>query len=242
MTYAKYLVDGFDGTSVDSTVWFVTGGAYITENGDGYLHITGDSSYPFVDTNHYHDLTTNMFAVKWFAGTGTPTSSSRFIIQATDSANNQLRLSPHPIDNTWDLAASGSATVSGTLSGTGLGTDLADGTWFGIGMLGSDNILRCYKSTDDGATWTQFASCTVGGTFTKTAVKLRIQAGHFTGTESPTWACKIGQCAIYQTPSQKAKARFGGAFVEASVKVRVGGAWVRATPKLRAGHTWTSSK
>lgn len=240
MTYAKYKLDGFDGSSVDTTIWFVTGSAYIVESG-GLLQITGDSSYPFVDTNKYHDLTTNMFAVKWNAGSGTPTSSSRFILQATDSANNQVRVSSHPIDNSWDLAASGSATVSGTLTGTGLGTDLANGTWFGLGMLGSDNILHCYKSTD-GLTWTQFASCTVGGTFTKTAVKFRIQAGHFTGTESPTWHSNIDEAAVWQTPSQKAKTRVSGAWVESSVKVRVGGAWVRATPKLKSGHTWTSSK
>lgn len=240
MTYAKYLVDNFNGSSIDTTVWTINGSSHMAESG-GFWKITTDTSYPFIDTKKTHDLSQNIWAVKWNAGSGTATSSVRFIVSAHDSANNEIRISAHPIDNTWDLSSGGSATVSGTLTGTGLGTALANGTWWGLGMLGSDNIIRVYTSTD-GKTFTQFGSATVGGTFAKTAVTCRLQCGYFTGTESPTWASNIDEAAVFQTPSQKAKTHFGGAWVESSVKVRIGGAWVRATPKLRNGHTWTSSK
>lgn len=242
MTNVETVLDAFNDGALSTTIWNVTGSSFITETGT-QLHITGDVSYPFIQSKTHYDLTTCILAVKWDAGTGTATASSQFIISVDDSSStpNQVILTSAVSGNAWGLQAGGSATVSGTTSGTGLGTSLADGTWIGLGMMGSDSILRAYKSTD-GVTWTQFASCTVGGTFTKTACKLRIQAGHFTGSESPTWKTNIDQASVWAATIQpRAKVRVGGAWLEAVPKVRVGGAWVVSHPRSRVSAGWLNS-
>jgi len=237
MTWVETLIDDFDDNSLDSTtIWEVSGVATETSQA---LHIQVTLSFPFVRTLKTHNMTNSLFAVKWNAGTGTATSSCRFGITATDPAGNDVYLVSEILTSNWAFGTNGAATVTGTTTGTGAGTSFTNGTWFGLGMLGSDNILHGYKSAD-GVTWTELGHVTVGGTFDKTQVRYRIQPGYFTSSESPTWACNIPEAAVW-APWHKTHVRQGGKWVEASVKARQGGAWVLAKPHSRQGGAWISS-
>jgi hypothetical protein len=237
----KTSIDTFNENALNPGIWnYPQGTTFITVS-SGALHISPDSSYPYAQSKAKYDLTTTIMAVKWNAGTGTSTASTTFIISADDAAAtpNQVLITWVPSGNGWQIQAAGAATVSGTVNGTGtLGTPLANGTWVGMGNLGSDNVIRFYTSTD-GVTWTQFGSATVGGTFAKTGVKFRIQVGHYTSSESPTWVSNIDEAAVFAAaPLPRVKVRVGGAWVYAVPKVRVGGAWVIARPRTRVSGAW----
>lgn len=239
----KTTIDTFNDNTLNSTTWgYPQGTAYITEV-SGRLKIVPDGSYPYQITKAKWDLTSCIFGVKWYAGSGTATPSTTFILTADDASSNQLILATTPQNNVYQFQGAGATTVSGSgVNGTGVGTSLTDGTWIGIGNLGSDNVLHLYKSSD-GVTWTSIGSCTVGGTFAKTKVAFRIQGGHYTSTETPTWVSNIDEAAIFAaTPQPRIKVRVGGSWVYAVPKVRVGGAWVVARPRVRVGGAWTTAE
>lgn len=238
---SETLIDNFNDNSLNTTVWtFPQGTGNITET-SAQFHIAAKTSYDYAKTNKTHNLTNEYFAVKWIPGTGTATASVTFILTADDSAGNQVMLATTPVNTGWQFQAGGAATVTGTTSGTGLGTSLASGTWFGIGRIQADNLLHLYKSTD-GVTWTDMASCTVGGTFDKTKVQFRIQAGFYTVTETPTWVCNIDEAAVWDVNARdKVHVRSGAAWVESAIKARSGAAWVGAKPKVRIGGVWVPS-
>jgi hypothetical protein len=237
MTYVKTSIDDFNDNSLDTTtVWELSGAATETSQ---QLHIQVTTNFPWVRTRKYHNMTNSIFAVQWHPGSGTATSSCRFGITATDSNGNDVYCVSEILTTNWAFGTNGAATVSGTTSGTGAGTALPDGGWFGLGMLGSDNILHSYKSSD-GVTWTQLGQCTVGGTYDKTKVKYRIQPGFFTASENATWQCNIDEAAIFAN-FHKTHVMVGGVWVEASVKARQAGAWVLAKPHVRVGGAWLDS-
>lgn len=240
-TWSQSLIDNFNDNSLDTTtVWTNGGSGFVTET-SAQLHIFGDGSYPYVKTKKTHNVTNEIFAVRWIPGSGTTTSSCTYILTLDDPSNNQIILAGNATNSAWQFQSGGAATVSGTLTGTGLGTSLSTGYWFGIGRIQSDNLCFLYSSTD-GVTWTSLGSALVGGTFDKTKVQFRIQAGHYTGTESPSWTFNVDQAAVWSfNDFDKTHVRSGGAWVESSVKVRSGGAWVGAKPKVRVGGAWVVS-
>lgn len=236
MTMVKTSIDDFNDNSLDSNIWEISGTATETSQ---ELHIQVTTNFPFVRTKKTHNLTSEILAVQWHPGSGTATSSCRFGVTATDPNGNDVYIVTEILTTNWSFGTNGSASVSGTLSGTGAGTSLTDGGWFGLGNLGSDNILHGYKSSD-GVTWTELGHCTVGGTFDKTQVRMRIQPGFFTASEGATWTCNIDEAAVFAN-WHKTHVKVGGVWIEASVKARVGGAWVLAKPHVRSSGAWVDS-
>jgi len=241
VTWSETLIDNFNDNSLDTTtIWTNNGSGFVTES-SSQLHIVGDGSYPYVKTKKTHNVTNSIFAVKWVPGSGTATTSSSYLITLDDPSGNQVILASSTLTTGWNFQSGGAATVSGTTSGTGLGTALASGNWFGIGRIQSDNICFVYKSTD-GLNFTSLGGVTVGGTFDKTKCQFRIQAGHYTSSESPTWAFIVDEAAVFDINAlDKTHVRVGGAWTESAVKVRSGGAWVGAKPKVRVGGAWVVS-
>lgn len=241
MAYAQTIIDSFSTTTL-SSVWTTPDGATGITAGGSTLTLSALSSYPDIDeAAHSHDLTNGILAVK-LSSSGTATASTQFFFGINDSAGNEIDILTTPSSPTyWTIESGGATTVSaqGPATGAYLWSGWTSGNWFGIGNIGSDNVVHFYKSTD-GQTWTPLMYATVGGTFIKTATGLSITAG-CSGTS--TWKAILDDASYFANAvALPGKVRVGAAWVTPSaVKVRVGGAWVTPSAiKVRQGGVWVT--
>lgn len=241
MAYTQTVIDNFDDNSIDAAKWNrPTTGA--TETSAKY-HMPCLSTYPQTEGLNSYNLANGILAVK-YAKTGTATAESEFYMGAHDGAGNVISLLGGVANAYLAVEVSGSVTHSSdviTDTTIGIGPSWTANTWFGLGNLGSDNILRWYKSSD-GQTWTEMARTTVGGTFGKTTARLYFMSGVWSG--SSTYVADLDDASYWlnggSSSPVKNKMRVGGAWVTGHPKVRVGGAWVAAKTKVRVAGAWVT--
>lgn len=240
MPYVQTLLDNFNGASLDSTKWDITQGPGASQSG-GTLNLATTAAYPRVEGKQYFDLSTGILAAK-LSVSGTRAPNTEFYIGAKDVSGNNIAALGGPNGTYLTFQPGGATTFSNeviTDTTVGVGWDWVPGTWWGIGNLGADNILRMYKSAD-GQTWTEMARCTVGGTFNKTSVAMIFMAGVWDGS-TPTLVANFDDASYWVEQAQTfvtRKVRWNGQWVPATPKIRQGGLWVPAAPKPRIGGAW----
>jgi hypothetical protein len=240
-SFRQMIIDAFEGSSVNTSIWTTNGGSLISESG-GKLSITSDPAYPLIIGPKNFDLTTGIFAVQIYQS-GTAVSSSEVLFKVEDSAANAIQVNFQPgVANAWTIQTVGSATVSNAQYSTigEFGTLWPDGQWLGLGYVGADNVISVFKSSDS-ITWTEIGCATIGGTFNKTAAGMTVANGFYDTTQHPTYVVTLDNASKFSLlPSVggTAKVRVGGSWVTATPKVRVGGSWIVANPKRRVGGSW----
>jgi hypothetical protein len=248
----KVSIDTFTGTTLSSTTWTNRTGADVyvgatTVGGvslaTGMLHIEDQAGYPGIISKTKYDVTNKILAVKWRTKSGAATGSTTEVDLELDDGGNDvgvgmaMYVSATPSSASQFYESGGLATISDPSgSSSGMGSALADNTWVGLGMVGPEKILRCFTSTDDGATWTYFRGVPIGGTFDPTSVAWTIECGHSNTPDLKGYFLNVDEAALFSL--RTAKVRVGGAWVDAYPKVRVGGAWVSALPRRRVGGSW----
>lgn len=238
--YVQTLIDDFDDGSLDLAKWTVTQGPGSSESG-GTLNLSCVADYPRVEGDLQFDLSKGILAAK-LSVVGTRVDGTEFYIGAEDSSGNAIAALGAPNGSYITFNPSGAVTFNTEVivdTTVGVGWDWVDGTWWGIGNLGADNILYMYNSTD-GVTWNEMAHCTVGGTFGKTSVGMMVQAGIWNGSTTDLTA-KFDDASYFAFEAEvfvTRKVRWGGAWIPAVPKARIGGEWVAASPKPRIGGAW----
>jgi len=238
--YVQTLIDNFDDASLDLAKWTVVQGPGSTESG-GTLNLSCVADYPRVDGDQLFDLSNGILAAK-LSVSGTRAPNTEFYLGAHDASGNYISALGGP-NGTYLAFQSGGATTFNTQvivdTTVGVGPSWANGTWWGIGNLGSDNLVYMYKSTD-GQTWTEMGHCTVGGTFTKTAVGLVFMSGVWDGSTTSLVANfnDASYWAFQTTTFVTRKVLWNGVWIAAVPKARIGGAWVPVSPKPRIGGIW----
>lgn len=247
MAYAQTLIDDFNDNSLNLTKWDKLGTTAITES-SARLNVPCVAAYPQIQSQALYNITNGILAAK-LTRIGTPTASieTEFYMGVHDAANNYVQIIGLVGTSQLAFTVYGAVTTSSPVivdTTIGLGSGWTNGMWFGIGNLGSDNIIHVYKSAD-GQTWTEVARATVGGTFTKTATGLYFMAGAY-GSAVTTFVMGVDDASYWlnsgTTTTNKMKVRVGGAWVTATPKVRVGGVWVTAKPKARVSGAWVAPK
>lgn len=240
MPYVQTLIDDFGDASLDLAKWTITQGPGATESG-GTLNLACVADYPRVEGDQFFDLSSGILAAK-LSKSGTSGAGTEFYIGAHDSAGNYITALGAPDGSYITFGPGGATSFSSevvTDTTVGVGPSWVNGKWWGIGNLGSDNVLRMYNSTD-GQTWNEMARCTVGGTFNKTAVGLVFMAGVWNGT-TPTLVANFDDASYWADESETfvtRKVRWGGVWMPAVPKARVDGAWVPVTPVPRVDGAW----
>lgn len=240
MAYTQTLIDNFADGTIDSTKWTITQGPGATESG-GTLNLACVADYPRVEGKTYFNLASGILAAK-LSTTGARTSNTEFYIGARNANGNAIAGMGGPAGSYLTFQGSGATTFSNeviTDTTVGIGPSWTADTWWGVGNMGPDNVLRMYNSSD-GQTWNEMARCTVGGTFDKTAVGLMFMAGVWDGStpnlvaifdDASFWAVQVSTFAVR-------KVRWGGSWIWATPKVRIDGEWVPASSKPREGDAW----
>ncbi|QNN99496.1 glycoside hydrolase [Streptomyces phage TieDye] len=241
MSYSQSLVDDFADTTIDTTKWSITQGPGSSE-ADGFLKQTAVPDYPRIEGKQLFDISTGILAAK-LSHSGAPTSATEVYIGAHDVNNNAISCLGAPNGSYITFQPTGAAIFSDevvTDQAVGVGPSWVEGSWWGIGNMGADNVIHMYNSVD-GQTWNEMARCTVGGTFNKSAVGLVLMTGVWEGTS--TWTTQWDDASFWElVPDnvQLVKVRSGGLWVPSKPKVRSGGMWVdvNGKVKVRQGGTW----
>jgi hypothetical protein len=240
VAFTQTLVDDFDDASLDLAKWTITQGPGATESG-GTLNLACVGDYPRVEGDIFFDLSKGILAAK-LSTSGARAEGCEFYLGAHDAAGNHISALGAPNGSYITFQPGGLATFSDEVivdETVGVGWDWVSGTWWGIGNMGSDNVVRMYNSAD-GQTWNEMARCTVGGTFDKTAVGHVFMAGVWNGT-TPTLVANFDDASYWVEETQTfvtRKVRWNGQWIAATPKVRIGGQWVPAAPKPRVGGAW----
>lgn len=245
MAYSQTVIDDFnDGVIDEPARWEVMQGPGESESG-GFLNLPCNMNYPRVEGQTFFNLASGIFAAK-LTLSGTRSGASEVYIGAHDGAGNHISAMGGPNGSYLTFQPGGAATfntevVSDTT--VGLGPDWVDGSWWGIGNMGSDNVIKMYKSTD-GQTWTEMSRCTVGGTYNKTHAGLVLMAGIWDGTTTDLVA-KFDDASFWAVQAtgdsfRPVKVRTGGSWKLGVPKARVGGVWVPAYSKPRFENTWSA--
>lgn len=242
--YSQVLIDNFDDELLDAAKWAITQGPGTTESG-GTLNQVCVADYPRVEGKTYFDLSGGILAAKLTVG-GERSANTEFYIGARDAAANAITAMGGPAGSYLTFQGAGLASFSDVIVtdvSVGLGPGWVDGTWWGVGNMGPDNVVKMYKSSD-GQIWTEMARCTVGGTFNKSAAALVFMAGVWDGS-SPTLTAQYDDASYWAVEHETfavRKVRWNGAWVWATPKVRVGDEWVPALPKPRVDGAWDSMR
>jgi len=238
--YVQTLIDNFDDASLDLAKWTVTQGPGSSESG-GSLNMSCVADYPRVEGDQLFDLSGGILAAK-LSTTGTRIEATEFYIGAHDAGGNAILALGAPNGSYITFGPNGATTFSDeviTDTTVGVGWDWVNGTWWGVGNLGTDNVLRMYNSTD-GQTWNEMARCTVGGTFNKTAVGLVFMTGIWNGMTTDLVA-NFDDASYFALETESfvtRKVRWGGSWIPAVPKARIGGEWVPAAPMPRIEGVW----
>lgn len=234
MSYTQTVIDNFNDNSFDTTIWNRTDSTAVVE-ASAVMSITpGNNVNKELISKNTFDITKGIIAGK-ISKSGTPGSGTTFYISISDSATtgagNQAQGQSHGTTGTigWDFR--GSTIISSpTNIGTPVGPTATSGwtanTWWGIGNVGTDNILHMYTSSD-GQNWTEISHVQLGGTFSKTAAHLE-----FMGFETSVTGSKmvVDDASYFVLNTVNGKVRTAGAWGSpTAVKVRSGGAWVTPT-------------
>jgi len=238
--YVQTVIDNFDAASLDTSKWETTQGPGTTQSG-GLLHQACVADYPRIEGKQYFNLSQGILAAK-LTVSGTRQANTEFYIGARNANYNAISGMGGPSGTYLTFQGSGATTFSNEVkvdTTVGIGPSWVNGTWWGIGNMGSDNIIYMYKSTD-GQTWTEMAHCTVGGTFDKTAAALVFMAGIWDGTTTSLTAnYEDASYFAFQTETfVTRKVMWNGSWIPAVPKARIGGQWVPAAPKPRIGGVW----
>lgn len=240
MPYVQTLIDNFDDASLDLAKWTVTSGPGSSESG-GTLNLPCVADYPRVEGDQLFDLSKGILAAK-LSVSGTRAANTEFYIGAHDAGGNNISALGGPNGTYLTFQAGGATTFNTEVivdTTVGIGWDWVPGTWWGIGNLGSDNIIHMYNSTD-GQTWNEMAHCTVGGTLTKTAVGLVFMSGVWDGS-TPSLVANYDDASYWALETEAfvtRKVMWNGVWIPAVPKARIGGEWVAASPKPRIGGAW----
>lgn len=240
MPYVQTLIDNFEGASIDAAKWTITQGPGYSQSG-GTLNMACVADYPRVEGKQLFDLSGGIVAAK-LSTSGTRVEATEFYIGAHDNAGNAMTGMGAPNGAYLTFQGGGSANFSNeviTDTTVGVGWDWVQGTWWGVGNMGSDNVLKMYNSTD-GQTWNEMARCTVGGSFNKLAAGMVFMAGIWNGTTTDLTA-KFDDASYWALETETfvtRKVRWGGAWIPAVPKARIGGEWVPAAPVPRIGGAW----
>ncbi len=240
MAYTQTLIDNFNDAALDPTKWTVTQGPGYSESG-GTLNMACVADYPRVEGKTRFDISAGILAAK-LSVTGTRAEACEFYIGAHDNSGNHISALGGPNGTYLTFQPGGLATFSDeviTDTSVGIGWDWAPGSWWGIGNMGPDNVIKMYNSSD-GSTWNEMARCTVGGTFNKAAVGMVFMAGVWNAT-TPDLVANFDDASYWAEESQTfvtRKVRWGNQWKAATPKVRIGGEWVPAAPKPRIGGVW----
>lgn len=244
MAYSQVLIDDFADNFLNSSKWEITQGPGTTESG-GTLNLSCVADYPRVEGKTYFDLSTGILAAK-LSVTGTRSASTEFYIGARNANGNSICGMGGPNGSYLTFQGSGATTFSNevkTDTTVGIGPGWMNGTWWGVGNMGSDNVLRMYKSSD-GQNWSEMARCTVGGTFDKSAAALVFMAGVWDGS-TPNLVANYDDASFWNVQVETfavRKIKWNGVWTWGTPKVRVGGVWVPAAPKPRVGGAWDDMK
>lgn len=240
MAYLQTLIDNFADGSLDAAKWQITQGPGPTESG-GTLNLPCIGGYPRVEGKTLFNLATGILAAK-LSTTGARTANTEFYLGAVDSNGNGISALGGPVGAYLTFQPRGLATFNNeviTDTTVGVGPSWPPGTWWGIGNMDSDNVVRVYKSSD-GQTWNEMARCIVGGTFNKNAVSLAFMSGVWDGStpnlvanfdDASFWATQITTFAVR-------KVRWNNIWTWGTAKVRVNDDWVPANPKPRIDDIW----
>lgn len=240
MPYVQTLIDNFDDATLDPAKWTITQGPGATESG-GTLNLACIADYPRVEGVQLFDLTSGILAAK-LSASGTRTENTEFYLGAHDVGGNHISALGGANGTYLTFQAGGSTTFNTEViidETVGVGWDWPPGNWWGIGNLGSDNIVHMYNSAD-GQTWNEMARCTVGGALTKTAVGLVFMSGVWDGS-SPDLVANYDDASYWALETETfvtRKVMWNGGWIPAVPKARIGGVWVPASPKPRIGGAW----
>lgn len=240
MPYVQTLIDNFDGATLDTNKWLTTQGPGTTVSG-GLLHQACVADYPRIEGKDYFDLSNGILAAK-LSATGTRSPNTEFYIGARNSTGNAISGMGGPAGTYLTFQGSGATTFSNEVkldTTVGIGPSWVNGTWWGLGNIGADNIIHMYKSTD-GQNWTEMAYCTVGGTFDKFNASLVFMAGIWDGTTTDLMA-NYDDASYWGFQTETfvtRKVMWGGQWVPAVPKARIGGVWIPASPKPRLAGAW----
>jgi hypothetical protein len=176
------VIDNFNGNVVSTSTWFVYSGSspYLTE-ANGVLSMReNNSAYTKLETHaDDFDLSTGVLAAKLSqSGSGPSGTHFAFVVK---SSGNYIYIQLNRLAVNWSFNLYGAVTVT-PIGLPADGTQWVDGDWLGLGNLGSDNILHVYKSSDNGGSWTDIGSATIGGTFNKAAVGVMMEVGQAIST------------------------------------------------------------
>lgn len=240
MAYTQILIDDFNDGVIDADGLEVTQGPGATES-SGKLNLSCVVDYPRVEGKNLFDLSAGIFAAR-LSITGTRAANTEFYIGAHDVSGNHIAALGGPNGTYLTFQSGGLATFNTevvTDTTVGIGWDWVPGTWWGIGNMSANNVVRMYNSVD-GQTWNEMARCTVGGTFAKTATGIVFMAGVWDGS-TPNLSANFDDASFWlKTPvaSRVAKVRVGNSWTDATPKVRAAGVWSGATPKNRVAQVW----
>lgn len=245
MVYSQTLIDDFNDGVLDETVrWTVAQGPGAVEAA-GTLDTPCNMNYPRVEGQSFFDLSTGIFAAK-LSTSGLRADGTEFYLGVHDGAGNHISAMGAP-NGAYITFQPGGATTFNTEVITdetvGVGWDWINGSWWGVGNLGADNVLRMYNSAD-GVTWNEMARCTVGGTFNAAHAGLVFMAGIWNGELSDLTA-KFDDASFWAAENSsdmfrpvRVKTVSGWTF--GVPKVRLGGNWIPAYSKPRVGATWVA--
>lgn len=242
MPYSQVTIDTFNGSAIDFTDrWTSVQGSGIPSQSAGSLNMPCVMDYPMLRGKNYFHLGTGILAARLTA-TGTRTDASEFYIGAQDSNGNGIAAEGSPVGAYITFEPSGLATFSNEVKSDttiGIGPSWANGDWWGIGNVASDNILKMYKSKN-GQEWTEMARCTVGGTFDRTSVSVTFKTGIWNGTTTNLVA-KFDDVSFWrktQLSSRMIRSRIQSALTWAEPMVWDGSEWVSSTPKVMDEDLW----
>lgn len=240
MAYSQVVIDNFADGSLDSSKWTITQGPGATESG-GTLNLAAVSNYPRVEGKTYFDVSTGILAAK-LSTTGVRSANTEFYVGVKDSSGNHISALGGPNGSYLTFQPGGLATFSDeviTDEVLGIGPGWVDGTWWGVGNMGADNIIKMYKSSD-GQEWVELARCTVGGTFNKASVAMIFMAGVWDGS-TPNLVAHFDDASfwvpVFETFPVR-KVRWNGSWIWVPAKVRSGGSWIPAAAKPRIDDIW----
>lgn len=240
MSYTQTLIDDFNDGTLDPAKWEITQGPGAVESG-GTLNLSAVADYPRVEGKTYFDLSSGIYAAK-LSASGVRSANTEFYIGAHDASGNAISGMGVPNGTFLSFQGTGLTTYNTevkTDTTVGVGPSWVNGTWWGIGNMGPDNVLRMYKSSD-GQDWVEMARCTVGGTFNKSATALVFMAGVWDAS-TPDLVANFDEASFWATDIETfavRKIRWGGNWIWATPRVRMADAWVAASPKPRILDVW----
>lgn len=246
MSYTQTLLDDFNDNSFDTTKWNRTNSTNVVEASTVMTISLVNGTNEELIYKTAHDLSAGGLLAGKISKSGTAVTGTDFYINISDSATlasgNQAQATSSGPSGTisWDNrgALTGSSPTNiGTPVGPSATSGWTAGTWWGLGNIGSDNILHLYKSSD-GQTWTEMSHVTLGGTFSKTAAFLEFMTNDTAGSSGAHMI--IDDASYFTVSTTHGKVRSAGAWVvPTAAKVRSGGAWVVPTAvKVRSGGAW----